>query len=259
MYRLSGRAARSSFLDFGRPAAERSSSSSARIRRMDVIRWALPWDLSKRAWRGTGSARPMRQRLHNSPFDGRPGIDQGVSVPVKPEQPVPARPMPGKAGAGHQIAALLGSLGLSHTVSFLGSLVIIANAHGWYAAANKAPWTPPDWVFGTVWTLLYTAMAVAAWLVWRRRSDRRRVALSAYAVQLALNLAWIPTFFGMYPMLGSAALWLALLIIAALALCVGITVLRFGPISRTAGLLMLPYISWIVFSASLNLYAATTN
>jgi hypothetical protein len=54
MYRLSGRTARSSFLDLGRPAAERTSSSSARIRRMDVIRWALLWDLSKPAWRGTG-------------------------------------------------------------------------------------------------------------------------------------------------------------------------------------------------------------
>ena len=56
-----------------------------------------------------------------------------------------------------------------------------------------------------------------------------------------------------------AALWLALLIITALALGVSVTVLRFGPISQSAGLLMLPYISWIIFSASLNLYAATTN
>jgi benzodiazapine receptor len=162
-------------------------------------------------------------------------------------------------GTGHQIAALLGFLALTHAVSFLGSLAIVANAHGWYGAANKAPWTPPDWVFGTVWTVLYTAMAVAAWLVWRRRSGRLRGALSAYAVQLVLNLAWAPTFFGMYPMLGTAALWLALLIITAIALGAGLTVLRFGPISRTAGLLMLPYISWIIFSASLNLYAATTN
>jgi benzodiazapine receptor len=167
--------------------------------------------------------------------------------------------MRAEAGILHQAAALLGFLALAHAVSFLGSLAIIANAHGWYAAANKAPWTPPDWVFGMTWTMLYTAMAVAVWLVWRRRSDHRRGAMLAYGVQLALNLAWTPTFFGMYPMLGSAALWLAFLIITALALGVSITVLRFGPISRTAGLLMLPYISWIIFSASLNLYAATTN
>ena len=193
-----------------------------------------------------------------SGLTGRPGIDQGVPVSSKSEQPVPARPTPGIPGTGDQIAALLGFLTLTHTVSFLGSLAIIANAHGWYAAANKAPWTPPDWVFGMTWTMLYTAMAVAAWLVWRRRSGRRR-ALSAFGVQLALNLAWTPTFFGMYPMLGTTALWLALVIITALALGVCITVLRFGPISRTAGLLMLPYMSWIIFSATLNFFAATTN
>ena len=199
-----------------------------------------------------GSRRSVR-------FDGRRRNDQGISVPAKPEQPIPAPHMPAEAGLCHQIAALLGFLALSHMVSFLGSLAIIANANGWYAAANKAPWTPPHWVFGMTWTVLYTAMAVAAWLVWRQWSVHRGSAMMAYGVQLALNLAWTPTFFGMYPMLGTAALWLALLIITALALGVTVTVLRFGPISRAAGLLMLPYISWIIFSASLNLYAATTN
>lgn len=180
-------------------------------------------------------------------------------MPAKPEQPIPARQISAEAGLGRQIVALLGFLVLSHTVSYLGSLAIIANAPGWYAAADKAPWTPPHWVFGMTWTVLYTAMAVAAWLVWRQWSVRRGGAMLAYGVQLALNLAWSLTFFGMYPMLGTAALWLGLLIITALALAVSVTVLRFGPISRAAGLLMLPYISWIIFSASLNLYAATTN
>ncbi|MCB5291393.1 hypothetical protein BJQ90_00818 [Arthrobacter sp. SO3] len=66
-------------------------------------------------------------------------------------------------------------------------------------------------------------------------------------------------FFGLYPLLGTAALWLALLVIGAHAVTATAAVLHFGPISRTAGLLMLPYISWLVFSASLNLYAAANN
>ncbi|WP_404502637.1 TspO/MBR family protein [Arthrobacter sp. GAS37] len=155
--------------------------------------------------------------------------------------------------------ALLGFLALSYAVSLLGSMAIIGNASGWYATANKAPWTPPGWVFGSVWTVLYTAMAIASWLVWRQRSAHARGAMTAYGVQMLLNLAWAPTFFGMYPVWGHAALWLALLLIAALALAVTATVIRFGPISTTAGLLMLPYISWIVFSASLNFYAAANN
>ncbi|MDN4643042.1 tryptophan-rich sensory protein [Arthrobacter sp. PsM3] len=158
-----------------------------------------------------------------------------------------------------QVAGLIGFLAVSWAVSVLGSLPIRANSSGWYAQADKAPWTPPAWVFASVWLLLYAAMAVAAWLVWRRRDAPRRDPLRAYGALLALSLAWPVTFFGLYPLLGAAALWLALLVIGAHAVTATATVLHFGPISRTAGLLMLPYISWLVFSASLNLYAAVNN
>jgi translocator protein len=168
-----------------------------------------------------------------------------------------AEPKPRRTAV--ELAALLGFLAASALVAWLGSQATISNVTGWYAAADKAPWSPPNWVFGPVWTVLYTAMAVAAWLVWRSRSPNRRTALTVYGVQLALNLAWTPVFFGLYPVWGSAALWLALGIIMVLALAVAATVLLFGPIRRTAGLLMLPYLSWIIFAASLNLWAAANN
>ena len=114
-------------------------------------------------------------------------------------------------------------------------------------------------MFTWVWLTLYAAMAVAAWLVWRQRRLPRRAALTVYGMQLALNLLWPLTFFGMYPLLGTAALWLALAVLAALFLAAVFTVLQFGPINRTAGALMLPNVSWLVFSASLNLYAAVRN
>ena len=143
-------------------------------------------------------------------------------------------------------------------MSLLGSLPIRMNA-GWYALADKAPWTPPGWIFGSVWLILYAALAVAAWLVWRQRHHPRRPAFELYGVLLLLNLVWPLMFFGLYPMLGAAALWLAFLVIGAHAVVATVSVLFFGPISRTAGLLMLPYVSWLVFSASLNLYAAANN
>ena len=143
-------------------------------------------------------------------------------------------------------------------MSLLGSLPIRLNG-SWYAAADKAPWTPPGWMFGSVWLVLYAAMAVAAWLVWRQQRFPRRKALKVYGGLLLLNLSWPLVFFGMYPMMGTAALWLALLVIAAHAVMAAFAVLRFGPISTAAGLLMLPYVSWLVFSASLNLYAALNN
>jgi len=83
--------------------------------------------------------------------------------------------------------------------------------------------------------------------------------MAAYAVQLVLNLAWTPAFFALYPALGTPALWLGLAIILALIAAVAVTVVYFGPISRTAGLLLLPYVSWLVFAASLNWWAAAHN
>ena len=168
--------------------------------------------------------------------------------------PLPA----GKPGAARQLLALLVFLGASALVAVLGSLATVSNVNGWYLGADKAPWSPANWVFGPVWTALYAAMAVAAWLVWRRNEESRR-ALGAYAVQLALNLLWTPVFFGLYPVLGTPALWIAFVIIVALAVAVAVTVMYFGPISRAAGLLMLPYLSWVVFASSLNLWAALNN
>jgi tryptophan-rich sensory protein len=144
-------------------------------------------------------------------------------------------------------------------VAGLGGLATASNVNGWYVGADKAPWSPPNWVFGPVWTTLYVAMAVAAWLVWRRRTGTSRAALTIYGVQLVLNLLWTPVFFGLYPALGTPALWTAFAIIVALAVAVATTVMLFGPISRPAGLLMLPYLSWVVFASSLNLWAALNN
>ncbi|MHC6594556.1 TspO/MBR family protein [Arthrobacter sp. C152] len=162
-------------------------------------------------------------------------------------------------GAGIQAAALAGFLVASLVVAGLGGLASASNVNGWYATADKAPWSPPNGVFGPVWTTLYTAMAVAAWLVWRRRTDRTRPALAVYGIQLVLNLAWTPVFFALYPSWGTTALWLGFGIIIALIAAVTVTVLYFGPISRTAGLLLLPYVSWLVFAASLNWWAAAHN
>ncbi|GAA1766613.1 tryptophan-rich sensory protein [Pseudarthrobacter sulfonivorans] len=164
-----------------------------------------------------------------------------------------------KPGPGPQVVALAVFLAASAFVAWLGAFATVANVNGWYVGADKAPWSPPNWLFGPVWTALYTAMAVAAWLVWRRRTSESRPALVVYGIQLGLNLLWTPTFFSLYPVIGTAALWLAFAIILALIVAVTVTVVRFGPISRLAGLLLLPYVTWIVFASSLNLWAALNN
>ncbi len=114
----------------------------------------------------------------------------------------------------------------------------------WYASLNKPSWNPPSWVFGPVWTLLYIAMAIAAWLVWRRGGQRR--ALTFYAVQLVLNAAWTPLFFGLkMPGLAFAEI---LLLLATII----VTARTFSRVMPLAGLLLVPYAAWVTFAAYLN-------
>ena len=114
----------------------------------------------------------------------------------------------------------------------------------WYAALHKPSWNPPAWIFGPAWTLLYTLMAVAAWLVWKQVGWRRP--LIPYFVQLALNAAWTPIFFGAH------RLGWALVEIVALWMAILLTMADFHRVSKTAGWLFAPYLAWVTFAGVLN-------
>jgi len=118
------------------------------------------------------------------------------------------------------------------------------SADQWYQSLRKPWFSPPGWVFGPVWSLLYLSMGVAAWLTWRH--GRATVAMSLFAIQLALNAAWTGVFFGLH-LPGLAFAELMLLWVAVVA-----TVVAFAARSRWAGRLMLPYLTWISFAAVLN-------
>lgn len=148
---------------------------------------------------------------------------------------------------------LVAFIAISFAVAAVGSLATFENVDGWYADADKAAWNPPNWIFGPVWTLLYTVMSVAAWLVWRERDVRPvRGALTAYVVQLILNAIWTPVFFGLYPVIGGPALWIALGIILALDVAVLVTMIRFWSVRRLAAWLLVPYWAWVLFATTLN-------
>lgn len=117
----------------------------------------------------------------------------------------------------------------------------------WYASLKKPSWNPPGWVFGPVWTALYTMMAVAAWLVWKRGGfTEQRRALTLFLVQLALNAVWTPLFFGLHrPDVAFAEILLLWLAIAW-------TVMSFWPVHRAAAGLLCPYLAWVSFAAVLN-------
>jgi tryptophan-rich sensory protein len=157
-----------------------------------------------------------------------------------------------------QVLGLLAFVALSVTAWALATVPILLNMHGWFAASVQAPWMPPQWMFRSVWLLLYGSIAVAAWLVWRKGALTGGT-MAGYLLQLLLNAAWPLSYFGLYPLLGPAALWAALVVLTGLAGCLVFLILRFGPVNGLAGLLVLPYFSWVLFSCSLNLYAALHN
>lgn len=116
----------------------------------------------------------------------------------------------------------------------------------WYEALQKPAWTPPDWLFAPVWAVLYIAIAVAGWLVWRRSEGRFSAALAFWAAQLALNTAWSWLFFGLHrpglAMVDIVALWIAIVGFAVAA----------WPVHRLAAALFVPYAIWVGYAAALN-------
>ena len=148
---------------------------------------------------------------------------------------------------GQQILAIVLFLGICFAAAGIGSLFTARSVGGWYLPLAKPWWTPPDWLFAPVWSMLYSMMAVAAWLVWRRGGDEARLALTLFAAQLALNVLWSGLFFALrLPRVAFAEILL-------LWLTIGATTLTFGRISTAAALLFVPYFAWVGFAALLNL------
>jgi tryptophan-rich sensory protein len=116
----------------------------------------------------------------------------------------------------------------------------------WYASLVKPAWTPPNWIFGPVWTLLYIGIAVAGWLVWRRSGPRVGPSLALWGAQLVLNAAWSWFFFGRHQP------GVALADIAALLACIVAFVIVTYRDSRPAALLFVPYALWVAFATALN-------
>jgi len=120
-------------------------------------------------------------------------------------------------------------------------------AGAFYAELVRPDWAPPASVFGPVWTLLYAMMAVAAWLVWKRRNvGLARSALIVFSIQLALNALWSWLFFGWR--LGA----LSFVDIVLLWVLIAATIALFWRVAPVAALLLVPYLGWVTFATALN-------
>jgi len=138
---------------------------------------------------------------------------------------------------------------VSFGAALAGSLLAAgSDAPGWYTKLEKPFFTPPGWLFGPVWTVLYLSMGVAAFWVWRRGLQSRavRTALAWFLAQLVLNALWTPVFFGFHR-IG----WAVAVILSLWFAIVG-TIWRFREVSKGAALLLCPYLLWVSFAAVLN-------
>lgn len=126
-----------------------------------------------------------------------------------------------------------------------GRAVPVGAENRWYQALIKPEVTPPDWAFPVAWTTLYVLMGLALAMVINARGSRRGLALTFFAVQFALNLAWTPIFFGAH------LVQMAVIIIAAMFVTALITTFMFGRIRALAAWLMVPYLVWIGFAGIL--------
>jgi tryptophan-rich sensory protein len=140
------------------------------------------------------------------------------------------------------------SLVLCFLAGAIGSVFTYPSIPTWYASLNKPFFTPPSWLFGPAWTTLYILMGLSLYLVWQKgtKGKEAKQALYLFAAQLALNALWSFLFFGLqsplYGFIGIIPLWLFILL----------TIWKFWNIDRNAALLLVPYIAWVSFAATLN-------
>lgn len=150
--------------------------------------------------------------------------------------------------------ALIISIAIPLAVGALAAL-ITRESMELFGTINKPPLSPPAWVFPTVWSVLYTLMGIASYIVYTSsapEADKKR-ALRVYALQLVLNFLWPVLFFGLRLFVP------ALILLAVLWVMIFITQLRFEEISTAAGRLLLPYLVWVAFAGYLNAGIALLN
>lgn len=135
---------------------------------------------------------------------------------------------------------------------FLASM-LSGNIKEIYAGLIKPPLSPPGWLFGVAWGILYFCMGLAAYLIYRHKTEASTQALFWYYVQLVLNLLWPVVFFrlGLY--------WAAAVVIVALDVIVAYLLALTKKIDKTAFWLLVPYFLWILFATYLNLGFAVLN
>ncbi len=148
----------------------------------------------------------------------------------------------------NKIPKLAASIMICLFAGLIGSFFTSSAIPGWYATLAKPAFSPPNWIFAPVWTTLFVLMGISMYIIWNKGLQNRdvKISLFIFGIQLVLNVLWSFLFFGLrspfYAFVEIIILWVA----------IAFTIQNFLKISRTAGLLLVPYILWVSFAAILN-------
>jgi len=145
-----------------------------------------------------------------------------------------------------KIFKVIGAILLCEAVGGLGAIATTPNISTWYATLNKPVFSPPSWLFGPAWTLLYALMGIALFLIWESKAKNKTTAYMYFYIQLFLNLLWSFIFFYFKLPLS------AFIEIVALWGFILATIAVFTRISKPAGWLLVPYVLWVTFASTLN-------
>jgi benzodiazapine receptor len=147
-----------------------------------------------------------------------------------------------------QIIKLVASLLLPLAIGGIAGIFTTEAIPGWYATLNQPSFNPPNWVFGPVWTTLYTIMGISLFLIWKQdKTKQRNQAILIFLLQLLLNFCW-SFFFFYFKMIG-----VALIDIIALWILIIMMLVHFYKLKPVAAYINIPYLLWVTFATSLNL------
>ena len=135
---------------------------------------------------------------------------------------------------------------ITYSASVIGSIATIEFKEPWYSLLIKPSFNPPDYIFPTIWVVLYVSMAFAAWLIWINSKKQERI-MYIYFIHLLVNASCSVVFFALHQ------IFLALLVVVAIILLVVWLIKLYYPINKLSAALMVPYLAWLGFAFALNL------
>ena len=153
------------------------------------------------------------------------------------------------------ITKLIFAIAVCQGAGAVGSIFTQTSVSTWYTELQKPGFTPPNWIFAPVWITLFLLMGISAYIIWEKgiKNKNVRISLIIFIIQLTLNTLWSLFFFGLkspfYAFIDIILLWIAIVLV----------IISFFKLSKTAGILLLPYILWVSFAGILNFFILRLN